>query len=216
MKSGVLFLLSLILSPVLAQPTDGMVFTFLNTNPNREHISSQRAEELQAGHMANITRLANEGHLIAAGPFVGGGGMFVFNTASISQAEQWLATDPAVAAQRYRIENMPFTVTYGGICKSPEPYEMVTYSFIRFHPEYNKFNVRIAEEHWRKHLEFIAQLERTGNVLLAGTFGPTEGGIVVMQGEIDPEIFQINPAVADGFLIPELRRLWVSKGSFCE
>jgi uncharacterized protein YciI len=55
------------------------------------------------GHMANIQRLASEGKLVVAGPMGKNDkeyeGVFVFNTASVDEAKQWLNTDPAIQAK---------------------------------------------------------------------------------------------------------------------
>jgi uncharacterized protein YciI len=55
------------------------------------------------GHMANIQRLAAEGKLVIAGPMGDNDknyeGVFVFNTASIDEAKQWLSTDPAIQSK---------------------------------------------------------------------------------------------------------------------
>lgn len=58
---------------------------------------------LMKGHMANIGKLAEEGKIIVAGPFLEKNkenyrGMFIFNTKSKEEAEQWVKTDPAVQA----------------------------------------------------------------------------------------------------------------------
>ncbi len=53
------------------------------------------------GHLNNIRRLSAEKKLIIAGPFFRNEqdlrGIFVFNTTSIEEAQQWLATDPAIS-----------------------------------------------------------------------------------------------------------------------
>ena len=52
------------------------------------------------GHMANIQRLADENKLVLAGPMDDNDknyeGIFIFNTADIDEAKQWLSTDPAI------------------------------------------------------------------------------------------------------------------------
>ncbi|WP_426476949.1 YciI family protein [Chryseobacterium sp. CBSDS_008] len=50
--------------------------------------------EIMKGHMTNIGKLANEGKIVAAGPFLEKNkenyrGMFIFNTQSKEEAEQW-------------------------------------------------------------------------------------------------------------------------------
>ncbi|MBX2961191.1 MAG: hypothetical protein KF687_01690 [Cyclobacteriaceae bacterium] len=47
-------------------------FVFLNTRTDKAELPKEEVDKLMQGHMANITRLASEGKLIAAGPFDGG------------------------------------------------------------------------------------------------------------------------------------------------
>lgn len=59
--------------------------------------------ELMKGHMQNIGKLAKEGKLVLAGPFLENNsenyrGMFIFNTKLKDDAENWVKTDPAVSA----------------------------------------------------------------------------------------------------------------------
>lgn len=65
------------------------------------------------GHMANIGKLADEGKIIVAGPFLEKNkenyrGMFIFNTKSKEEAEQWVKTDPAVQAGVFSYEIFPW------------------------------------------------------------------------------------------------------------
>ncbi|WP_288374732.1 YciI family protein [Chryseobacterium culicis] len=65
--------------------------------------------ELMKGHMANIGKLADEGKIVVAGPFLEKNkenyrGMFIFNTKSKEEAEQWVKTDPAVQAGVFNYE----------------------------------------------------------------------------------------------------------------
>ncbi|HKK74134.1 MAG TPA: YciI family protein [Saprospiraceae bacterium] len=76
------------------------VMAFLKKGANRD-IPTKEAAELQAAHLENITRLAEEGKLILAGPFLGKGelrGIYIFDTPSIEEAEALTATDPAIEA----------------------------------------------------------------------------------------------------------------------
>jgi uncharacterized protein YciI len=69
--------------------------------------------ELMKGHMTNIGKLADEGKIIVAGPFLEKNkenyrGMFIFNTKSKEEAESWVKTDPAVAAGVFSYEMFPW------------------------------------------------------------------------------------------------------------
>jgi uncharacterized protein YciI len=64
-------------------------------------LSKDEATRAFAGHMANIKRLAASGQLVFAGPLEENEryeGIFVFNVATIAEADALLATDPAVQA----------------------------------------------------------------------------------------------------------------------
>jgi len=68
-----------------------------------------RMDELMKGHMVNIGKLADEGKIVVAGPFLEKNkenyrGMFIFNTKSKDEAEQWVKTDPAVQAGVFSYE----------------------------------------------------------------------------------------------------------------
>ncbi|MEL7145441.1 MAG: YciI family protein [Bacteroidota bacterium] len=76
------------------------VMAFLKKGPNRP-ADSVKAAELQAAHMANISRMAQEGKLALAGPFFGDGelrGIYIFNVESIAEAEALTNSDPAIKA----------------------------------------------------------------------------------------------------------------------
>ena len=67
------------------------------------------------GHMANIKKLASENKLIVAGPIGANDknyeGIFVFNTADVKEAKQWLSTDPAIQANDLDAEIYPWYCT---------------------------------------------------------------------------------------------------------
>jgi uncharacterized protein len=76
------------------------VIAFLKRGPNRP-TDQTKAEELQAAHIKNIQRMAAEGKLVLAGPFMDDGelrGIYVFSVESLEQAEALTKTDPAVKA----------------------------------------------------------------------------------------------------------------------
>lgn len=86
------------------------VMAFLKTGPNRER-SEEEAAALQRGHMENITRLANEGKLALAGPFLGESelrGIYIFSVTTIEEAQALTETDPAIQAGSLIMELMPW------------------------------------------------------------------------------------------------------------
>ena len=86
------------------------VMAFLKAGPNRAQ-SNEDASKIQKAHMDNISRMAKEGKLILAGPFLDGGelrGIYVFNVETIEEAQALTKTDPAVQAGRLVMELHPW------------------------------------------------------------------------------------------------------------
>ena len=86
------------------------VMAFLKSGPNRNQDSMQAAV-LQRAHLDNITRMANEGKLVIAGPFLDDGnvrGIYIFNVATVEEAEGLVKTDPAIQAGRLIMELHPW------------------------------------------------------------------------------------------------------------
>lgn len=75
------------------------VMAFLKAGPNRSGSKEQRAE-LQRAHMSHIQRLAHEQTRVSRA-FIDGGewrGIYIFDVASLAEAEALTASDPAVQA----------------------------------------------------------------------------------------------------------------------
>lgn len=82
------------------------VFAFLKRGPNRD-MDSAKSAELQKAHLKNISRLAEEGKLVLAGPFYGDGdirGIYIFDVPTIEEARALTETDPAIQAGRLEME----------------------------------------------------------------------------------------------------------------
>ena len=78
------------------------VLCILKTGPKDAEIQGDERKKIFAGHFENISRLADEGKLAVAGPFGKNDksyrGLYIFNVATIEEAEKLVTLDPAVAA----------------------------------------------------------------------------------------------------------------------
>jgi uncharacterized protein YciI len=87
------------------------VFCILKTGSNTTATDEEK-KELFKGHMDNITRLAQEGKLALAGPFMKNDrnyrGLYIFNVNTIEEAKALVATDPAVKANIFEAELTPW------------------------------------------------------------------------------------------------------------
>ena len=90
-------------------------FVMLNRGPNRTD-DSVTANNLQQGHMANIQKMANDGHLAIAGPFGDDGnwrGIFIFKTKSIEETKKLVEQDPMIKAGWLTYEIHPWWTMKG-------------------------------------------------------------------------------------------------------
>ena len=89
------------------------VFCLLKTGSNT-NATKEETQKLFEGHMANINRLAKEGKLVVAGPFMKNDknyrGIYIFNASSLEEAKTFVATDPAVQSKLLEAE---LTLWYG-------------------------------------------------------------------------------------------------------
>ena len=86
------------------------VMAFLKAGPNRSQ-SQEEAMKLQKAHLDNISRMAKEGTLVLAGPFLDEGdirGIYIFNVTTIEDAKALTETDPAIQAGRLVMELHPW------------------------------------------------------------------------------------------------------------
>lgn len=86
------------------------VMAFLRTGPTKITDKVQSAEILKA-HLKNIQKLADEGKLVVAGPFMDGKeieGIFIFDVTTVEEAKTLTETDPAIKAGVLTMELRPF------------------------------------------------------------------------------------------------------------
>jgi uncharacterized protein YciI len=213
MKSILLTVIILIGQCAFAQ---NLMFVFLHLKADKAELPKEQVDKIMEGHMANIQKMAKEGKLLVAGPFEGGGGIFIFNSSTANEVIQWLNDDPGVKAQRWNVEIQPYHWRIGQPRLVQEPIEMTNYQFIRFTPYIAKFNINDVPELLKKHDDYLKEIQKTGNVVAEGTFGDTEGGILVIKGDLNKTVIESDPAVHEGLLEIEIKKWFVARGAFGE
>jgi uncharacterized protein YciI len=89
------------------------VMAFLKTGPT-QITDKAKAAEIQKAHLKNIMKLASDGKLVVAGPFMDRGdveGIFIFNVPTVEEAKTLTETDPAIKAGVLTMELRPFYCT---------------------------------------------------------------------------------------------------------
>ena len=105
---------------------------------------------------------------------------------------------------------LKYSPQIGSVCTTVEPYEMVTYDFIRFRETPNA-NAKLVKEHQ----QLIEKESKNGNVVTMGAFEPS-GNILILKNEIMVKFLDASPAIRNGILDAQKKKLWIAKGSFCE
>lgn len=86
------------------------VLAYLKAGPNRNQDSTETAR-LQRAHLDNISRMAEEGKLVVAGPFLDDGevrGIYIFAVETLEEAQELTSTDPAIKAGRLVMDLHPW------------------------------------------------------------------------------------------------------------
>lgn len=105
------------------------VFVILKTGPKDVDFKGKERDDIFAGHMANIGRLADDGKLAVAGPFgkneKGYRGLYVFNVATIEEAQKIVESDPAVKSG-ILIPDMTLWYGSASLMATPEIHKKIT------------------------------------------------------------------------------------------
>jgi uncharacterized protein len=104
------------------------VMAFLLRGDRVAEYTAEQRTEIQAGHMANIGKMADMGKLIVAGPFFGNDdlrGIYIFDVQTLEEAKALTETDPAIQAG---VLKMDLKEWYGSaaLMLLPELYPKVT------------------------------------------------------------------------------------------
>ena len=187
-------------------------------------------ESLQAGHMANINKMAEMGKLMAAGPMGDTGqlrGIFIFRADSIAEVKPLAEADPAIQAGRLKIEyrtwwgqkgiGEKFAAEYK---KNPEmKIDMAQHQlvFLLCGDKAASIPEKELEKLQQKHLEHIFKMLDTKKAVVAGPFMEDTDlrGIIVFQlGSVEEagKFAEQDPAVKAGRLKLEIHPWWVAKG----
>lgn len=95
-------------------------FCSLDRVENRDSLSEERLAEIQKGHRDHIGAMADAGIVSIAGPYGDDGnsrGILIMNCATLEEAEAYAAKDPAVKANRLKINIRPIWLAKGSTLK---------------------------------------------------------------------------------------------------
>jgi uncharacterized protein YciI len=178
--------------------------------------------------MAHINRVAKMGKLYAAGPILTGGdlrGIFIFRAASVDEAKALAAEDPAIKAERLKLEILPWFGSKGVGVKAMEEFQKnpdMKWTMKKHHlvllrrgPQTNQPEAE-AQKIQLDHLSYIRRMLDERKMLAAGPFttGGELRGIFVLNTESADEAkawAEADPAVKAGRLTVEIHPWLVAK-----
>lgn len=217
MKRLLFLLLLFFISDASLASGDKYFFVFLNINPQAEKLDSAVSMDLQAKHLASITRLYHLGFIKAAGPFERGGGIFIYNATTLKQVKDSLQTDPAIAAGRYIIETYPMTILKGKLCDVGETYDMITYPTVRLlarEKAPKPIPEKLSEDNMKPWFDAI---EKQADILFAARFDDENGGGFIVTNPKRKNQTELRVTLQENNIFStRIRNLWIAMGTFCE
>ena len=92
------------------------VLGLLRKGPHYGEGTKEEGAKIQAGHLANIQKMADAGKLIVAGPMMDNGdlrGIFIFRAGSPAEVQDMVEQDPAIQSGRLALELHPWYAAVG-------------------------------------------------------------------------------------------------------
>jgi uncharacterized protein YciI len=189
-------------------------------------------DSIQAGHMANIGRMAEHGALLAAGPFENGGamrGIFVFRPGD-DPLDSLMAGDPAIASQRLVVERHPWIAPAGlgedyrrraderRLRGEARKDSMVNFGWVMLQrgPKYDANPSPRVKKLLARHVAWTEKLRKGGDLVFAGAIEGTGDlrGILILRGDSASVAKAVaeDPAVKAERFTPRVLRWWTAYG----
>ncbi len=174
------------------------------------------SEDLILSHKEFVQKQHKAGNLLVSGPFEGGGGLAIFKVLKIEAIDSILSLHRGVEKRQLQIERYYWKQRIGNLCSINGEMEFVPYTFVKFDTYITKFNVRLADDYFKLHDDFIKALQNTGNVVSEGEFSNSDGNTLILKGNVTKEVIMSDPVVGLGFMIPTIKKVWLPNGIFCK
>lgn len=224
--------LALLLALSLAMPQDpppiqleSYWFVYFVRGTNKEPMEEAAGKRAMEGHLANLTRLAEEGKALAAGPFAGTQERrgIVLLKGELFKTKEEVAkefmNDPYVKDSRLTVEIRPWATTRGSVKKWKTPEEMKSYVFVIF--ERGSDRTEISDEEGERlqaeHMRHIFSMKESGGLGIAGPFrddGDMRGILIFQHNDVEKakKLVEQDPLVKRNRLKATYLTLWMAAG----
>jgi uncharacterized protein len=207
-----------------ANGTSHYFVAFLRPDPERKPLSNEEAERIQAAHMANIHKIADDSVLVSAGPFDDTphtiSGIFIFKVESLERARAIAVKDPTILEHRNTIDvhawDGPAGIgdEYARLHrldpKTPE--NMQVHPFCMLFRDKEK---KVNRESLSLHERYVQKLRADGKLSAAGRVSGDDelAGMIVFRAipmEEAKRLLGDDPAVKAGVFRVEYHQWWSS------
>ena len=192
----------------------------LRRPPDAPQLDADALAKLQEAHMANIHKLAQEGKLVLAGPFLDDTplrGIFVFKTQSEPEAARWARTDPAIQANRLSPEFHIWIQPVGTFSTPPETNPMENYAVVLYTRGEKAVQHNGSDPILQQHGDFLKGLRESGKMVVGGPFrdgGPSVTHLMIFATTPEEalQIVSQDPFVKADEAKPEVHPWMTQKG----
>ena len=210
MKGIIIFLFISFFSQLQAQHNHVLV-VFSN---QQAHTDRQELRQLFDKHLEYLDSLRLNNKLEAYGTFENGGSVAIIRSSDIRAVRDIMAKNPILTSQAFRAEYFHTHVRFGGFCPNAEG-DMVRYNFVSYTSHITKFNVQHVPQLLKAHDDYLKEITATGNVLLEGVFSNSDGGFLIIKGDLAKEVITGDPTYLAGFTIPDIKDIFITSGMLC-
>lgn len=202
-------------------------FGLLRRGPGYTSGRTPQTDSVQAGHMANIRRMAAHGALLSAGPFEDGGelrGVFVFRSGD-DDLDSLMSGDPAISSQRLVCEVHDWIAPpglgddYRARAAQGGRDSMITLGMVllRRGPRYDSNPSPGVLKLIERQNRYSEKLKAAGHLIFAGAIQGTGDlrGILLFKGDKRSveRLMKADPAVRAGRLAPQVLTWWTAFGT---
>jgi uncharacterized protein len=194
----------------------------LNRGKAPATVDQAEAAKIQEQHIAHLTKLGDQGHGLAAGPFGDDGeirGIVIMKADSAQHVRELEEADPAVKAGRLAIDVIAFMAPEGWFKKPAQPFSMeqLYFAFLKEGATRTQ-DPETARRLQSEHLAYMDDQHKQGALVMAGPIvdkGSTRRGVVVYRAASLIEArtrAEGDPMVRAGRLAIEMHPWYVAKG----
>jgi uncharacterized protein YciI len=200
-------------------------FVYFVRGTNKEPLGDEAGKKAMEGHLANLTRLSDEGKAVAAGPFAGTQdrrGIVILKSGKYMTKEdvaREFAADPYVKADRLRVDIHPWATGKGAVKKWKTPEEMKSYVFVVLDrgEDRSALSDKESNELQAAHLKHINEMMNAGELGIAGPFRDDTDmrGIFIFKhadAERAKKLVDQDPLIKRGRLKATYLTLWMAAG----